>query len=116
MIQTIPYDGQGEIGANLILDGVYQHIPDLKAIHRHGSMDLIFSHAALGSGGLAATFILKSRYQPDLALANAKQLVIDVIVAGIRNDLRSESQVDFCVLHLDGTSKYTRYALAKGEL
>ena len=35
---------------------------------------------------------------------------------GICNDLRSGSQVDFCVLHLDGTSKYTRYVVAKGEL
>ena len=62
-------------------------------------------------------FIFKSRYQPDLlALTNGKQLVINVIVAGIRNDLRSGSQVDFCVLHLDGTSKYTRYVVAKGEL
>jgi len=67
MIQTISYDGQGEIGVNLILGGVYQHIPYLKAVHPHGSMDLNFLRAALGSGGLAAMFILKSRYQPDLA-------------------------------------------------
>ena len=57
-------------------------------------MDLNFPHAALGSGGVAAMFSLKSGYQPDLALANAKQLVINVIVASIRNDLRSGLHVN----------------------
>lgn len=116
MMQNILYDGQGEIGANLILDGVYQHIPYFKAIHPHGSTDVNLPYAALWSGGLAAMFVFKSRYQePDLAFANAKHFVVNVIVAGIRNDLRSGSQVDLCVFYPDGTSEYTRCVVAEGE-
>jgi 20S proteasome alpha/beta subunit len=62
MMQDILYDGQGEIGANLSLGGVYQHIPNLRAIHPHGSMDVNLPYTALGSGGLAAMCILESRY------------------------------------------------------
>jgi hypothetical protein len=39
MMHDILYDGQGEIGANLSLGGVYQHIPYLRAIQsawQHG--------------------------------------------------------------------------------
>ena len=65
MMQGILYDGNGEIG--VVLGGVYQHIPHLRAIHPHGSMDVNFAAcAALGSGGLAAMCILEQRCQPDL--------------------------------------------------
>ena len=116
MMQDILYDGKGEIGANLILGGVYQRKPYLRAIHPHGSMDVNLPYTALGSGGLAAMGVLESRYQPNISLADAKQLVMDAIVAGIRNDLGSGSQVDLCVLNPDGTSEYTRCVVAEETL
>ena len=74
-------------------------------------MDMNLRYLALRNGGLAVMCLLESRYQPDLSFANAKQLVIDAIMAGIRNDLGSGSQVESCILHPDGNSEYTRYEL-----
>jgi hypothetical protein len=73
-------------------------------------------YTALGSGGLAAMSVLESRYQPDISLEQAKQLVMDAIVAGIRNDLGSGSQVDLCVIYPNGTSEYTRCVVPEQEL
>ena len=70
-------------------------------------------YSALGNGGLAVMCLLESRYQPDLSFANVEQLVIDAIMAGIRNDLGSGLQVESCILHPDGNSEYTRYELKK---
>jgi 20S proteasome subunit beta 2 len=117
-MQDTLYEGQGNIGANLILGGVYERIPYLRAIHPHGSMDVQLPYAALGSGGLAAMSVLESRYSTisGLDLQDAKQLVMDAIVAGIRNDLGSGSQVDLCVIYPDGTSEYTRCVVPEEEL
>jgi hypothetical protein len=117
LMQDILYKaGGGSIGANLIVGGVYKEIPYLRAIHPHGSMDVNLPYTALGSGGLAAMSVLESRYQPDISLEQAKQLVMDAIVAGIRNDLGSGSQVDLCVIYPNGTSEYTRCVVPEQEL
>jgi 20S proteasome alpha/beta subunit len=107
MLQERLYQQGGNCGANLIVGGVYrgtssngksQPVAVLTTIHPHGSMDLHQAYTALGSGGLAATTVLESRYKADMTLAEAVQLVQDAISAGIDNDLGSGSQVDLCIM------------------
>mmetsp|Transcript_20668 Transcript_20668/g.31828 ORF Transcript_20668/g.31828 Transcript_20668/m.31828 type:complete len:479 (+) Transcript_20668:65-1501(+) len=101
------YEGNGYIGANLVLGGYDQQSGAiLTAIHPHGSMDVV-PYAALGSGGLAAMGVLESRYHKDLTLDEGVALVKDAIAAGIANDLGSGSQIDMCILGPRGTN-YTR--------
>jgi len=101
------YEGNGNVGANLVLGGYdEQSGAILTAIHPHGSMDVV-PYAALGSGGLAAMGVLESRYRKDLTLEEGVALVRDAIAAGIANDLGSGSQIDMCILGPQGTN-YTR--------
>jgi hypothetical protein len=112
MLQERLYQQGGSCGANLIVGGVYrgssngnsQPVAVLTTIHPHGSMDLHQAYTALGSGGLAATAVLESRYKADMTLAEAVQLVQDAISAGIDNDLGSGSQVDLCIMTADTAS------------
>ena len=88
--------GRGQIGANLVLGGVdpFTQQPILVAIHPHGSIDVV-PYTALGSGGLAAMGILESRYHTEMSLEEGVELVKDAVLAGIKNDLGSGSQVRF---------------------
>jgi 20S proteasome alpha/beta subunit len=116
MLQERLYQQGGSCGANLIVGGVYrgnnngngskssQPVAVLTTIHPHGSMDLHQAYTALGSGGLAATAVLESRYKADMTLAEAVQLVQDAISAGISNDLGSGSQVDICIMTADSAA------------
>ncbi|CAB9497569.1 beta type-7 [Seminavis robusta] len=108
------YEARGQTGANLIVGGVDEDtgIPHIRAIHPHGSMDTL-PYAALGSGGLAAMAVVESRYQANLTLDKAIEIVTEAILSGIRNDLGSGSQVDLCVIRVANgrvVSNYTRAA------
>ena len=94
MIREELYKGGGDIGANLVLGGIdrYTNQPMLTAIHPHGSIDMV-PYTALGSGSLAAMGYLESRYRTEMELEEAVTLVQDAVLAGIRNDLGSGSQV-----------------------
>ena len=106
-IRTQLQKTRGNLGVNLLVGGydyTTQHA-HLAAIHPHGSMDVI-TYAALGSGGLAATGVLESKYP---RIGNGKctiqegiQLAVDAVRAGIDNDLGSGSQVDVCVIGREG--------------
>lgn len=102
------YKAKGNLGANLILGGVWENQAHLRAIHPHGSMDVDLPYAALGSGGLAAMGVLERGYKQNLTVDQGIELVQAAIVAGIRNDLGSGSQVDLCVIAPDGTSRVQR--------
>ncbi|KAG7337884.1 proteasome subunit beta [Nitzschia inconspicua] len=108
MFQDQLFRAQGNLGANLILGGVWQGEAYLRAIHPHGSMDVGLPFAALGSGGLAAMAVLEEGYRPDLTLEKGIELVQRSILSGIRNDLGSGSQVDLCVIFPDGSSRHNR--------
>lgn len=56
----------------------------------------------MGSGSINAYAELESRFRDDLTLAEAKQLAIDAIKAGILYDLGSGSNVDFISLTREG--------------
>ena len=78
----------------LVLGGVdpYTQHPILAAIHPHGSMDVV-PYTALGSGGLAAMGVLEAGFRVDMNLEDGIELVKSAVLAGIKNDLGSGSQV-----------------------
>lgn len=96
------YERNGTCQANLIVGGIHHNgKAQLRAIHPHGSVDVV-PFTALGSGGMAAMSVLERGY-PALATStnprqDAQNLCIQAIRAGIENDLGSGSQVDICVV------------------
>lgn len=116
MIQDALWQARGQLGANIILGGVYKNKAYLRAIHPHGSMDVDLPFAALGSGGLAAMGVLEKSYAKVQTVEDGIELCKEAILAGIRNDLGSGSQVDICVIYPDGTSRLQRCAVAEEEL
>jgi len=122
MIREELYKGGGDIGANLVLGGIdqYTNQPMLTAIHPHGSIDMV-PYTALGSGSLAAMGYLESRYRIEMELEEAVTLVQDAVLAGIRNDLGSGSQIDVCIIsrscvtYKRGSVKDERLKLSRGD-
>mmetsp|Transcript_8247 Transcript_8247/g.15531 ORF Transcript_8247/g.15531 Transcript_8247/m.15531 type:complete len:452 (+) Transcript_8247:85-1440(+) len=108
--------GRGQIGANLVLGGVdpFTDRPVLVAIHPHGSIDVV-PYTALGSGGLAAMGVLESRYHVDMTMEEGIELVKSAVLAGIKNDLGSGSQVDLIIIKPDEV-KYQRGVVMEEEL
>lgn len=111
---------RGSLGANLLVGGYdpHSHRATLAAIHPHGSMDVV-TYAALGSGGLAATGVLESRYPKirsgHCTVEEGIRLAVDAVRAGIDNDLGSGSQVDVCVVSREGVL-YRRAVVREEEL
>ena len=109
MLKNVLYETGGGLGVNLIVGGfANESTPRLVALHPHGSLDLV-PYAALGSGGLAAMAVLESRYYSPhsgggggMTLPQAKQLVLDAVAAGIRNDLGSGNHANLCILQPNG--------------
>lgn len=115
-IRNVLTRGGGHIGANLVLAGVdaFTKQPVLAAVHPHGSIDVV-PYTALGSGGLAATGVLEATYTTDLTLEAGIQLVKDAVLAGIKNDLGSGSQVDMVIIKADRVD-YKRAVVTEEEL
>lgn len=118
-LQKRLYEQGGTCQANLIVGGVDDTgTPHLRALHPHGSSDVV-DYTALGSGGLAAMAVLESRYRQIDTSTNtteeAIQLAVDAVRAGIVNDLGSGSQVDVCVIDKSGC-RYTRAVLPEESL
>jgi 20S proteasome subunit beta 2 len=110
------FQAGGQLGANLILGGVSEGKAYLRALHPHGSMDIDLPFAALGSGGLAAMGILEDGYASINTVEDGIALCQQAIVAGIKNDLGSGSQVDICVMYPNGTSKLQRCVVPEETL
>jgi 20S proteasome subunit beta 2 len=111
---------RGSLGVNLLVGGYEYGLQRayLAAVHPHGSMDVV-TYAALGSGGLAATGVLESRYPQvgcsECTVEEGIRLAVDAVKAGIDNDLGSGSQVDVCVISADGVM-YRRAIVKEEEL
>ena len=119
-IRTRLQKTRGNLGVNLLVGG-YDYTSDqahLTAVHPHGSIDVV-TYAALGSGGLAATGVLESRYprigNGQCTIREGIQLAVDAVRAGIDNDLGSGSQVDVCVISREGVF-YRRAVVREEEL
>ena len=116
IFQDMLFQSGGQLGANLIVGGVWKNKAYLRAIHPHGSTDVDLPFTALGSGGLAAMAVLEDGYKPSLTLKEGVDLVQRAILSGIRNDLGSGSQVDLCVIYPDGKCQQTRAVIPEEEL
>ncbi|KAL7521556.1 hypothetical protein ACHAWX_006232 [Stephanocyclus meneghinianus] len=110
---------RGQLGVNLLVGGYDSpsQRATLAAIHPHGSMDVV-TYAALGSGGLAATGVLESRYPKigsgSCSLEEGIRLAVDAVTAGVKNDLGSGSRVDVCIIAKEGV--LYRRAVVKEEV
>jgi len=117
------YRQGGSCQAYLIVGGVYNGESVLRAIHPHGSMDVV-SYTALGSGGLAAMGVLESRFsnynssmaQHNMTMDEAVALALEAVKAGIDHDMGSGSQVDLCVIGPDGAANFTRCVVPEDAL
>ena len=116
IFQDMLFRNGGNLGANLIVGGVWKKKAYLRAIHPHGSTDVNLPFTALGSGGLAAMAVLEEGYKTSLTLEEGVDLVQRAILSGIRNDLGSGSQVDLCVIDPNGNCKQTRAVIPEEEL
>ncbi|KAM7058243.1 proteasome subunit beta type-10 isoform 2-T2 [Molossus nigricans] len=92
---------QGHVGASLVVGGVDVTGPQLYSVHPHGSYSRL-PFAALGSGQDAALAVLEDRFQPNMTLEAAQELLVEAITAGILGDLGSGGNVDACVITRTG--------------
>lgn len=92
---------QGYVGASLIVGGVDLNGPQLYSVHPHGSYSRL-PFAALGSGQDAAIALLEDRFQPNMTLEAAQELLVEAITSGILGDLGSGGSVDACVITATG--------------
>jgi 20S proteasome subunit beta 2 len=70
----------------------------------------------MGSGSLASMSVFESEWREDMNEAEATELVKKGILAGIYNDLGSGSNVDTCVIRMDGTKTLVRGALVPNQV
>ncbi len=119
-IRTNLHQSHGVLGVNLLVGGYdpVSHRATLAAVHPHGSMDVV-TYAALGSGGLAATGVLESKYPiigcGGCTVEEGIRLAVNAVRAGIDNDLGSGSQVDVCLIGREGVV-YRRGVISEEEL
>ena len=92
---------QGHVGASLVVGGVDLNGPQLYEVHPHGSYSRL-PFTALGSGQGAAVALLEDRFQPNMTLEAAQELLVEAITAGILSDLGSGGNVDACVITAGG--------------
>ncbi|XP_037373996.1 proteasome subunit beta type-10 [Talpa occidentalis] len=92
---------QGHVGASLVVGGVDVKGPQIYGVHPHGSYSRL-PFTALGSGQDAALAVLEDRFQPNMTLEAAQELLVEAITAGILSDLGSGGSVDACVITATG--------------
>lgn len=106
------YGYSGQIGAALVLGGIDSNGIFLYSIHPNGySTQLNFT--ALGSGSLAAIAVVESGYRKDMEREDAIKLGVEAVKAGILNDLYSGSNVDLCIIDLDGVQHKRSYVVVE---
>ncbi|KAH9056608.1 nucleophile aminohydrolase [Lactarius vividus] len=110
MLKQRLFQHQGHIGAALVLGGVDATGAHLFTIAPHGSTDKL-PYVTMGSGSLAAMAVFESGWRPNLERAEALQLVVAAISAGIFNDLGSGSNVDACVITATQTEMLRNYVM-----
>ncbi|KAH9014572.1 nucleophile aminohydrolase [Lactarius deliciosus] len=110
MLKQRLFQHQGHIGAALVLGGVDATGAHLFTVAPHGSTDKL-PYVTMGSGSLAAMAVFESGWRPNLERAEALQLVVAAISAGIFNDLGSGSNVDACVITATQTEMLRNYVM-----
>jgi 20S proteasome subunit beta 2 len=115
MLKRMLYRYQGHVSAALVLGGCDVNGPHLYQIYPHGSTGKL-PFTTMGSGSLAAIAVFESDYRDDMEEEEAVQLVQRAILAGIFNDLGSGSNVDTCVIRMDGSVGMGRNDIMPNEV
>ncbi|WFD31032.1 proteasome endopeptidase complex [Malassezia sp. CBS 17886] len=104
------FQHQGHIGAALVLGGYDSTGPQLFTIAPHGSTDKL-PYVTMGSGSLAAMSVFENGWREGMDEAQAMDLVVTAVSAGIFNDLGSGSNVDVCVIREKSTQMHRNYRM-----
>ena len=115
LLKRMLFRYQGYISAALVLGGCDINGPHLYQIYPHGSTGKL-PFTTMGSGSLAAMAVFESDYRDDLEEDEAIKLVQRAILAGIFNDLGSGSNVDTCVIRMDGSVSMDRNGIMPNEV
>lgn len=115
LLKRMLFRYQGHVSAALVLGGCDIHGPHLYQIYPHGSTGKL-PFTTMGSGSLAAMAIFESEFRDDLTESEALRLVQRAILAGIFNDLGSGSNVDTCIVRVDGTVTMGRNEIMPNEV
>lgn len=108
------HDYRGSIGAALVLAGIDNNGVSLYSIQPNGySADLDFT--SLGSGSLAAISVIESKFKKGMTKDEAKKIGVEAIKAGILNDPYSGSNVDVCVIDLEGIEHHRNYLVVESR-
>lgn len=108
LLKRMLFKYQGHISAALVLGGCDPHQgPAVYQIYPHGSTGKL-PYTTMGSGSLAAMSVFESSWRENMTEQQAEALVKRAIGAGIFNDLGSGSNVDTCIIRMDGTVSYNR--------
>lgn len=110
MLKRMLFRYQGHVSAALVLGGCDVTGPHVYQIYPHGSTGKL-PYTTMGSGSLAAMSVFESDWREDMEEAEAVELVKRAILAGIFNDLGSGSNVDTCVIRMDGSKEIVRGAV-----
>ena len=115
LLKRMLFRYQGYISAALILGGCDVNGPHLYQIYPHGSTGKL-PFTTMGSGSLAAIAVFEEGYKDDLEEGEAVELVKRAILAGVWNDLGSGSNVDTCVIRMDGSVEHGRNCVTPNEV
>jgi 20S proteasome subunit beta 2 len=110
MLKRMLYRYQGHVSAALVLGGCDVNGPHVYQIYPHGSTAKL-PFTTMGSGSLAAMSVFETGWHQEMTEEEGVELVKRAILAGIFNDLGSGSNVDVCVIRMDGTTDITRGAV-----
>jgi Proteasome subunit len=113
-LQNHLYGGDADV--YLIIGGFLRDgTPCLRELYPHGSMNEA-AFTALGSGGMAALAVLEDGYDQSMSMAEAVDLAVTAVKAGIQHDLGSGSQVDVCLLRPNRPAAFSRAVVPAEEL
>jgi 20S proteasome subunit beta 2 len=114
MLKRMLYRYQGHVSAALVLGGCDINGPHVYQIYPHGSTGKL-PYTTMGSGSLAAMSVFELGWSDDMTEEEGVELVKRAILAGIFNDLGSGSNVDTCVIRMDGTTTLNRGAVQPND-
>lgn len=115
LLKRMLFRYQGHVSAALVLGGTDVNGPHLYHIYPHGSTSKL-PYTTMGSGSLAAISVFEADFRDDMEEDEAVKLVQRAILAGIFNDLGSGSNVDTCVIRLDGSVSMGRNDITPNEI
>ena len=115
MLKRMLFRYQGYISAALVLGGCDVNGPHVYQIYPHGSTAKL-PFTTMGSGSLAAMSVFETGWSEGMTEEEGVELVKRAILAGVFNDLGSGSNVDVCVIRMDGTTDITRGAVQPNDV